>query len=256
MTEPTPAPPRSDFYVYMLFRENGEPFYVGKGQGDRWLAHEYYARATKRRDPRCSIIRRMQSAGLDVPKVKLHEWLTDATACAYEVALIAAIGRGEAGPLVNLTDGGEGKSGWTTSPETRAKIGAANRGRKRTPEVIEKTAAKNRGRKHSPETIAKWAAARRGWKPSPGHIERTAAANRGRKHPPEACAKMSAAGLGKPKSPETRAKMAAAALNRSPEHCAKLAEAARKRNLSPDYIANLRAGVRAALARRTPQLAA
>lgn len=135
------------FYVYALFRENGVPFYIGKGQGDRWLVHEYHARATKRRDARCSIIRRMQSAGRDVPKIKLHEGLTEATACAYEIALIAAIGRDNVGPLVNLTDGGEGKSGWVTSPETRAKIGAANRGRIRTPEAIEKTAVKLRGRK-------------------------------------------------------------------------------------------------------------
>jgi hypothetical protein len=209
------------FYVYALFRENGVPFYIGKGQGDRWLVHEYHARATKRRDARCSIIRRMQSAGRDVPKIKLHEGLTEATACAYEIALIAAIGRDNVGPLVNLTDGGEGKSGWVTSPETRAKIGAANRGRIRTPEAIEKTAVKLRGRKLTPEHIEKVAAAKRGRK-QPEQIARLAVANRGRKHTPEACANMSVAGRGKPKSPETRAKMSASACNRSTEYRAKM----------------------------------
>jgi NUMOD3 motif len=225
-----------NFYVYALFRENGVPFYIGKGQGDRWLAHECQARTTKRRDPRCSIIRRMQSVGLNIPKVKLHEGLTEAAACAYEIALIAAIGRGEAGPLVNLTDGGEGKSGWTTSPETRAKIGAANRGRIRTPEVIEKTAAKLRGRKRTPEQIDKAVASRRGRKLTPEQIERLVALHRGRVPTPETRAKMSAVKLGKPKSPKTRAKMSVAASNRSPEYRAKMSisclarEARRRRN--------------------------
>ena len=99
-----------DFYVYVLFRENGVPFYVGKGRGKRWFRHEETARGSKRRDGnrhKLAVIRKMHVAGLDVPKVKVATSLTDDQACAYEVAWIAAIGRADlgSGPLANMTNG-------------------------------------------------------------------------------------------------------------------------------------------------------
>ncbi len=52
---------------------------------------------------------------------KLKENLTNAEACLLEIAFIAAIGRkANGGPLVNLTDGGEGISGLKHTEETRA----------------------------------------------------------------------------------------------------------------------------------------
>jgi LEM-3-like GIY-YIG domain/NUMOD3 motif len=197
---------RADFYVYALFRENGAPFYIGKGTGRRWEQHKTRAIAGEE-GHRFNIIRSMVARGFDVPKVKLHEGLTEAMAHEYEVSLIAAIGREPGGPLVNMTDGGEGVSG--LSPEGYAKWLAANKGRKRSqefrtrasmiqlgkrksPEHVAKVAAVLRGRKLAAETIAKMSAARIGKRKSFEHRMKLAMAHLGMKHSPETKAKMSA----------------------------------------------------------------
>ena len=70
----------------------------------------------------------------------------------------------------------------------------------------------------SPETRAKLAAAQRGCTPSPETRAKLAAAHKGRTYSPEARARMSAARKGRPGhpcSPETRAKISAALKGRS-----------------------------------------
>ena len=217
--------PGTDFYVYVLFRDDGRPFYVGKGHGDRWLDHERRARYG-RKGHRFAIIRDLQARGVELAKVKLHEGLTEATANAYEVALIAAIGRVPHGPLVNLTDGGEGASGVKPSPEAIAKSAAARRGFKHSPEAIAKMAAAKRGGKQSLATRAK----RSGWKHTPEAVAKIKATHLGRKHSPETRAKMAAAALGRKMSAEAIAKSAAANRGRkaSPETRAKMAAAHRR----------------------------
>ena len=144
----------SDYYIYIFFRETGEPFYVGKGRGNRWLIHLREAKKAGRGTHCINIIRGMLSRGIDVPKIKLHHGLTNRQALDYEIALIAAIGRTiNGGPLVNRTSGGEGHG--DPSPEARAKISAAHRGRKVPREIVERHAAMLRARKASPETKAK-----------------------------------------------------------------------------------------------------
>lgn len=151
--------------------------------------------------------------------------------------------------LCNSTDGGEGASpGRTPSPETRAKISAAHKGKKLSTEHRAKLSAARKGRgpvltaesyakmsrtktgrpghKPSPECVVKrvakvkatWGRKKaEGWKPAPCSPEgraRTTAALVGHKVSPETRAKISAAnkgrGLGRKPSPETRAKMSAA----------------------------------------------
>lgn len=127
---------------------------------------------------------------------------------------------------------GGGFAGGRLSPETKAKIGAANRGRVRTPEMCASLAARNLGRKHSEESKAKrsakaigrkmpprsdeWREKHRllklGIKQSEETKERRAAKHRGRKNSPETIAKMSLAALNRP--PESREKMRQAALLR------------------------------------------
>ena len=187
----------ASYYIYVLFRENGTPFYVGKGKSSRWMDHEYLAR-TGHRGYRYNLIRDMLSRGVEIPKIKLHEELTEEIAFTYEQALIAAMGRYPVGPLLNFTNGGEGPSGRTPSPkmlaifraspspETRIKLSEAARNRRRKIPKIKPSWKK------SPETRAKMSVAA---------LRRL----------PEHNAKIAAALRGKPKSPEHRTKLAAAA---------------------------------------------
>lgn len=116
---------RSDFYVYALFREDGEaPFYIGKGRGARMFVHERSAhRFTSHKD---RIIQMMAANGIvSIPKVKLAEGLTDDDAKQIECDLIQLIGRWPLGPLTNLTRGGDGVA--DLSPESKAVKAEKNR---------------------------------------------------------------------------------------------------------------------------------
>lgn len=206
-----PRDPKS-FYVYVLFRDNSEPFYVGKGRGLRWLWHEKSARegGDTHKD---RLIRQILSRRADVPKVKVREGLTNDEARELEVALIAAIGREPRGPLINKTRGGDGcvepsddvriamgaaNKGRKLSAETRAKMSASKKGFKITAEARAIGAAKRIGLKRTEETKAKMRAAKLGRKLTLAHVAKIAAKNRGKVQSPEARAKISAARLANP----------------------------------------------------------
>jgi hypothetical protein len=109
------------FYVYILCRPNGKPFYVGKGSGDRINHHDTEARSGHQCH-KCRIIRKIWKAGGEFQRYILLETDDEQEAFAYEVDLIALHGRKN---LANLTDGGEGKTGSKHTPESRAKMVAA-----------------------------------------------------------------------------------------------------------------------------------
>ena len=108
------------------------------------------------------------------------------------------------------------------SPETRAKLSAALRGRHFSDEHRAKISAALRGNKHgrgcrgrkcSPETRAKIAATSKGRMVSPETRAKISAANRGQKRSAKTCAKISTAKKGKrrpPFSAEWRANMSVA----------------------------------------------
>lgn len=130
MVDGTLAEERREFYVYVIFRPNGIPCYIGKGRKGRWKQH-FKGSHNKR------LRRVFAQSGGDLPIVKVRERLTNVEACAAEIALIRAVGRQDigTGPLVNFTDGGEGLLGHIPTPETRSKRSAALTGRKRPPEI-------------------------------------------------------------------------------------------------------------------------
>lgn len=109
------------FYVYVLFKPDGKPFYVGKGIGQRVFAHEAEARNTMFRTHKLNVIRSTHRAGSLIGYAIPHLCDDEAEAHALEVKLIAEIGRHDLnrGPLTNQTDGGEGITG--LSEETLAR---------------------------------------------------------------------------------------------------------------------------------------
>ena len=217
--------PARRFYVYAFFRkDDGTPYYIGKGEGQRINR---------------SAGRRFKLPPKDQRKI-LVGGLTEPESFEYEIALISLLGRKDLGTgcLRNLTDGGDGMSGHVFSAEHRAKIGAASKGRTPSPEIRAKISAAQQGRIFSPEHRAKISAANSN--PKAETRAKMSAANKGRKHSPEARAKISAAARNP--SPERRAKIGAASKGRvfSPEQRAKISAANKGRVFSPEHRANLR----------------
>lgn len=229
---------RSDFYVYVLVRDTGVPFYIGKGRGKRWGQHAIEARSG-RRGYRQHIIRDMQARGVEMPKVKLHEGLTEAVAHEYEIALIAAIGRHPHGPLVNQTDGGEGASGHKATLETRAKQSAKRRGVPKSAEHVANQADARRGKRMSLEACANMKLAKRAHIPCAAAVMAAASANRGKKQSPETLAKRAATKLAR--GSDTLAAAKARGRKNSPAHVAKTAAAHRGMKRSAETCANISA---------------
>lgn len=219
-------------YVYVYYRSNGIPLYVGKGFGRRWKKHATAKRPNKHLQ---NAILKATREGRELRVEKVEEGLTDAEACALEIKLIAEYGRADLkrGPLCNLTDGGDGP--FNPSPERRAKIGSRMRGQKHDAQTLAKMSA---GQKAYWESITdeeraeirasrvssgryKWTAERRASQPNP---------MKGRWHSEETKAKIRVARLGKstgPRSSETREKMRLAMLGKNTgphtaEHNAKI----------------------------------
>lgn len=100
------------FYVYILCRPDGAPFYVGKGVKLRCPQHEADARTTVTLSHKLNVIRSIYRVSKAV-KYKIDSSYSEETAAlARERALIREIGRHDLqhGPLTNQTDGGEGTS--------------------------------------------------------------------------------------------------------------------------------------------------
>lgn len=110
------------FYIYALFRPNGIVCYIGKGKGYRINRHEQMA---ARKDINCNphLANIIKNAGGLLPKVIIRDSLTEEEAFALEILFIKVIGREiHGGPLVNMTNGGDGVSGLVFSDESKEKI--------------------------------------------------------------------------------------------------------------------------------------
>lgn len=183
----------NDCYVYALYREDGSSFYIGKGNGPRWTIHEYRALRGER-SQRASVIRRILRAGGSLRKEKLCEGLSEKQAHFLERWFIHTIGRKPSGPLVNLTNGGEGTSGREVAQQQREQTASKLRGRKRGRTLSTVGAArlseKLTGSKRTPEQRANMSAAQMGNRKGLGKTfsedrkRKISEANKGRKRSP------------------------------------------------------------------------
>jgi len=141
------------FYVYVLCRPNGKPFYVGKGSGLRHHVHETEARSGCHCH-RCNVIRKIWRAGGEVQRYIVFTTNDEAEALAYEIETIALYGRHN---LTNKTDGGEGAS--NPSADVRARRSATEKATKSTPEMKALQRARAKAVWANPQNRAKHAAA-------------------------------------------------------------------------------------------------
>lgn len=214
------------FYVYVWFRPwNGQPCYVGKGQGNRY---QHWGRSRN-----LHLLRLIKKSGGELPTVIIRNRLSEKMAHKIEMVFIKAIGRGKLGPLVNGTDGGEGKAGAVHSAKTKRKISIKAIGRVITDEVKLKISRALKGRKKHSGHGANVSAGLKGHKVSALTRKLIGDANRGRKHPnrppvtEEVKARLREANLGKRVSKKTRAKMSAAHLGK--KHVKRWSEESRER---------------------------
>jgi len=100
-----------------------EPFYIGKGKEGRKLVHlkDY---KLKNKTHLSNKILSIRNNGLEPFIVELYDNLSEEESLIIEKNLISIIGRRilKSGPLVNITDGGEGVSGLKHTFESRIKM--------------------------------------------------------------------------------------------------------------------------------------
>jgi hypothetical protein len=96
-----------NYYTYAFLREDGTPYYIGKGKGRRCY----------RRDQRT-----ISAPPTDDRIIKLKENLTEEQAFAHECYMIAVLPN-----LRNLTRGGEGVSGYKHTKESLRKMSEGNK---------------------------------------------------------------------------------------------------------------------------------
>lgn len=146
------------FYTYLWLREDGTPYYAGKGHGNRaFVVH----RCGKLYPPHNS------------ENILIQEWPDEAGALEGEKLLILIYGRKDLGTgvLRNMTDGGDGLA--NPSEATRRKMGAFNRSRIWTDKQRQDVAIRSTGKQYmlgcsrTPETKEKIRIAQTGRKISP-----------------------------------------------------------------------------------------
>src|SRR5690554_1979662 len=102
------------YYVYVyLDPETREPFYVGKGKGERAYSHLKDATDSSNTLPKHNKIRRLKRRLLSPIILIPYNNISEQEAFQKESSLIAHYGRKDMGTgcLYNMSDGGEGNSG-------------------------------------------------------------------------------------------------------------------------------------------------
>jgi hypothetical protein len=120
--------PQTQFYTYLWLRDDGTPYYVGKGKGRRGF--------------------RSQGHNMHRPKsqarISVQFWESEDKAFEMEKWWIVFYGRKDLGTgcLRNLTDGGDGISGFVHSEDFKKRIAESNRRRAKPKPIKEKKSRK------------------------------------------------------------------------------------------------------------------
>ena len=218
------------FYTYAYLREDGTPYYIGKGTDSR--LHIKSGRKIKPPKDKSKII-------------FLKQNLTEEEAFKHEIYMISIFGRKDLGTgiLYNLTNGGEGMSGIVMSDETKKKIGIAGRGRKHSEESRKKISEKQKGKYIPDESRLKMSEIQKGKKLTEKTKEKIGIAGKGRKHSEETKQKLRDLNKGKTLTEEHRKKLSEAHKGKSltEEHRKKIAEGLKGKTFTKERIEKLKA---------------
>lgn len=197
-----------NFYSYLWLREDGTPYYAGKGSGKRAYIKHYNG------------LRNIYPPK-DRTRVHVFPMRDEADAIASEIAFIDLFGRKDLGTgcLRNFTNGGDGVSGLRHTEIAKQKMSVGHKGRP----------SWNKGIPQTAEHIAKLSVVRKGKNkgiPRPAHVmailhspevqARAAAARTGQKRSEDTCKKIGAAHLGRRASEETKKKLRESHKNQVP----------------------------------------
>ncbi len=149
---------KNKYYVYAHINPlKNEIFYIGKGKDNRAYVKYNRSKWWKKTVNKYGYI-------IDI----LEEELTEKQVIERERWYINRIGRKDLGkgPLVNMTDGGEGSEGYKYSKKTRKKMSNAKKGKKHSEETRKKMCQNNGkgnlGKKLSEETRKKMSESKKG----------------------------------------------------------------------------------------------
>jgi hypothetical protein len=150
------------FYVYALLDLDCTVRYIGKGKGARAYA------TWSQRNGRCRAwLKKLRNENTSPIVLFLEEELTESEAMEREIYWI---GEFRSSPkLTNMTNGGDGVSGYRFSEESKSRMSANRKSKTLPPSVRKAISDGKRGKPHprTPEWTAKIAAANRGRKMPP-----------------------------------------------------------------------------------------
>ena len=162
------------FYTYAYLREDRTPYYIGKGTGKR-LYDKGKGEVGKPKDKSRIIF--------------LKQNLTEQEAFKHEIYMIAVFGRKDLGTgiLRNLTNGGDGSSGYIHNEESLKKISYSKKGKP----------SHNKGKSLSEEHKRKLREAHKGKTLSEEHKRKLSVINKGKTFSEETRKKLSEVKKGK-----------------------------------------------------------
>ena len=106
------------FYTYAYLRGDGTPYYIGKGEGKR-LYKKHKRRGQKDFRPK------LENGSINKNRIiYLKKNITEEEAFKHEIYMISIFGRKDlkTGILINMTDGGDGLSGFIFNEDRRNEI--------------------------------------------------------------------------------------------------------------------------------------
>ena len=123
--------PVNIYYTYAYLREDGTPYYIGKGKGNRAFDRHLSVKVPSRE--RILILKKN---------------LSEEEAFRHEIYMIAVFGRKDkkSGILLNFTDGGDGPSGAVRTGAFRRRLSEVNRGKSLSQETRRKMSESRLGK--------------------------------------------------------------------------------------------------------------